>query len=106
MIIAKIIETIKADMGKIDLVVYSLASPRRTDPDTGEVYSPTLKQIGKSFITKILNTPKGVIVEVSFKAVNDAKIKVTIVRVHYPNLTFPKHNLFKTSVYSETKKKT
>ncbi len=37
------IETIKRDLGKIDLVIYSLAAPRRTDPKTGEVYSSTLK---------------------------------------------------------------
>jgi len=34
---AKAINLIKKELGKIDLVVYSLASPRRTDPDTGEV---------------------------------------------------------------------
>ena len=48
---AKAIETIKAELGEIDLIVYSLASPRRTDPDTGEVYSSTLKPIGQSVTT-------------------------------------------------------
>ncbi|MFJ2362656.1 enoyl-ACP reductase FabV [Pseudomonas sp. NPDC087697] len=52
------IETIKRDMGKIDLVVYSLAAPRRTDPKTGEVYSSTLKPIGKSVTQRGLNTDK------------------------------------------------
>jgi len=75
---AKTIETIKADMGKIDLVVYSLASPRRTDPDTGEVYSSTLKPIGQSVTTKNLNTSKRVIDEVSVEAANDAEIQGTI----------------------------
>ena len=75
---AKTIETIKADMGKIDLVVYSLASPRRTDPDTGEVYSSTLKPIGQSVTTKNLNTSKRVIDEVSVEAANEAEIQGTI----------------------------
>ncbi|RHW75205.1 enoyl-ACP reductase FabV [Colwellia sp. RSH04] len=75
---AQAIETIKADMGKIDLVVYSLASPRRTDPDTGEVYSSTLKPIGQSVTTKNLNTSKRVIDEVSVEAANDAEIQGTI----------------------------
>ncbi|MGB0937016.1 MAG: enoyl-ACP reductase FabV [Colwellia sp.] len=72
------IETIKADMGKIDLVVYSLASPRRTDPDTGEVYSSTLKPIGQSVTTKNLNTSKRIIDSVSVDAANEEEIQGTI----------------------------
>jgi enoyl-[acyl-carrier protein] reductase/trans-2-enoyl-CoA reductase (NAD+) len=75
---AKAIAAIQADMGKIDLVVYSLASPRRTDPDTGEVYSSTLKPIGQSVTTKNLNTSKRIIDEVSVEAANDAEIQGTI----------------------------
>ncbi len=75
---AKAIAAIKADMGKIDLVVYSLASPRRTDPDTGEVYSSTLKPIGQSVTTKNLNTSKRIIDEVSVEAASDAEIQGTI----------------------------
>ncbi len=75
---AQAIEAIKADMGKVDLVVYSLASPRRTDPDTGEVYSSTLKPIGQSVTTKNLNTSKRVIDEVSVEAANEAEIQGTI----------------------------
>jgi len=75
---AQAIETIKADLGKIDLVVYSLASPRRTDPDTGEVYSSTLKPIGNSVTTKNLNTSKRVIDSISVEAANDAEIQGTI----------------------------
>ena len=72
------IETIKADMGKIDLVIYSLASPRRTDPDTGEVYSSTLKPIGESVTTKNLNTSKRIIDSVSVEAATDEEIQGTI----------------------------
>ncbi len=75
---AQAIETIKADMGKIDLVIYSLASPRRTDPDTGEVYSSTLKPIGQSVTTKNLNTSKRTIDSISVEAANDAEIQGTI----------------------------
>lgn len=75
---AKAIAAIKADMGKVDLVVYSLASPRRTDPDTGEVYSSTLKPIGQSVTTKNLNTSKRTIDEISVEAANDAEIQGTI----------------------------
>jgi len=46
------IAKIKADLGKVDLVVYSLASPRRTDPVTGQVYSSVLKPIGSAHTSK------------------------------------------------------
>ncbi|ALO33765.1 trans-2-enoyl-CoA reductase [Colwellia sp. MT41] len=75
---AKAIAAIKADMGKVDLVVYSLASPRRTDPDTGEVYVSTLKPIGQSVTTKNLNTSKRTIDEISVEAANEAEIQGTI----------------------------
>lgn len=75
---AKAIETIKADLGQIDLVVYSLASPRRTDPNTGEVYSSALKPIGNGFSTKSLNTSKRAIEEVAVEAATEEEIAGTI----------------------------
>lgn len=54
----KTIETIKQDLGQVDLVVYSLAAPRRTHPKTGEVFSSTLKPVGKSVTIRGLNTDK------------------------------------------------
>ena len=75
---AKAIDLIKEELGEIDLVIYSLASPRRTDPDTGEVYSSTLKPIGESVTTKNLNTSKRIIDSVSVEQANDAEIQGTI----------------------------
>ncbi|WP_440055336.1 enoyl-ACP reductase FabV [Pseudoalteromonas sp. T1lg65] len=72
------IETIKAELGKIDLVIYSLASPRRTDPKTGESYSSTLKPIGSDVTTKNLNTSKRVIDEVTVEAANEEEIANTV----------------------------
>ena len=74
----KTIEMIKAELGEIDLVVYSLASPRRTDPVTGEVYTSTLKPIGQSVNTKNLNTSKRTIDELSVEAANEEEIAGTI----------------------------
>lgn len=62
---AQTIETIKADFGQVDLVVYSLASPRRDDPKTGETYKSVLKPIGESFSNRSLNTDKNEVIEVS-----------------------------------------
>ena len=75
---AKTIETIKQDLGKVDLVVYSLASPRRTDPTTGETHSSTLKPIGESITTKNLNTSKRIIDEVTVEAANEDEIANTV----------------------------
>lgn len=74
----QVIESIKADMGKIDLVVYSLASPRRQDPVTGEVYSSTLKPIGESYTAKNLNTDTQVVGEVTVEPANDEEIATTV----------------------------
>ena len=75
---AKAIDIIKAELGKVDLIIYSLASPRRTDPDSGEVYSSTLKPIGQSVTTKNLNTSKRIIDSVSIEAATEAEIQGTI----------------------------
>ncbi|WP_340680345.1 enoyl-ACP reductase FabV [Paraglaciecola sp.] len=74
----QVIDTIKADMGKIDLVIYSLASPRRTDPETGEVYKSTLKPVGQSFKTKTYDTDKNLVHEIALEPANDDEIQQTI----------------------------
>lgn len=74
----QVIEQIKADMGKIDLVVYSLASPRRQDPVTGDVYSSTLKPIGESYTAKNLNTDTQVVGEVTVEPASDEEIATTV----------------------------
>lgn len=74
----KAIDVISKDMGKIDLVIYSLASPRRTDPETGEVFNSTLKPIGQSYTASTLNTSKRVIEEVSVEPANEEEIANTV----------------------------
>lgn len=75
---AKAIEMIKADMGKIDLVVYSLASPRRTDPKTGELYSSVLKPIGEGYTAKNLNTDKLEISDITVEPASEEEIAATV----------------------------
>ncbi len=72
------INIIRSEMGKIDLVVYSLAAPRRKDPVTGEVYSSVLKPIGQSYTAKNLNTSKREIESVSVEPANDDEIFNTV----------------------------
>ncbi|NQY32594.1 MAG: trans-2-enoyl-CoA reductase family protein [Coraliomargarita sp.] len=61
------IAAIKEDMGQVDLVIYSLASPRRTDPATGETYKSCLKPTGDTFTNRTLDTDKGEVTEVSIE---------------------------------------
>ncbi|SHK09753.1 enoyl-[acyl-carrier protein] reductase / trans-2-enoyl-CoA reductase (NAD+) [Rubritalea squalenifaciens DSM 18772] len=76
---AQAVDIIKNEMGgKIDLVVYSLASPRRTDPDTGEVYKSVLKTTGGDYTNKTLNTDKGEVEEVTIGAATPEEIEHTI----------------------------
>lgn len=75
---AEVIEEIKASMGKVDLVVYSLASPRRKDPDTGDVYMSTLKPIGEAVTRKSLNTDTREVSEVTLEPANEEEIANTI----------------------------
>ncbi|MBM6615856.1 trans-2-enoyl-CoA reductase family protein [Desemzia sp. RIT804] len=55
----EIIDYIKSEFGgKVDLVVYSLASGRRTDPNTGETYNSSIKAIGEPVVGPNLNMQK------------------------------------------------
>ncbi|MDB6119324.1 MAG: trans-2-enoyl-CoA reductase, partial [Verrucomicrobiaceae bacterium] len=58
---AEVIAAIKADLGQVDCVIYSLASPRRTHPKTGEVLKSVLKPVGQTYTNKNLNTGNGVV---------------------------------------------
>lgn len=73
------IDLIKADLGKIDLVIYSLASPRRTDPKTGEVYSSTLKPVGtQPFTNKTVDPVAGIVKEVTIAPAEGNDIEHTV----------------------------
>jgi len=75
---AKAIETIKADMGEIDLVIYSLASPVRKLPDTGEVKRSVLKPIGEVYRSSAIDTNKDVIIEAEIEPATEQEIADTI----------------------------
>ncbi|MCV6605664.1 MAG: trans-2-enoyl-CoA reductase family protein [Porticoccaceae bacterium] len=72
------IAKLKAEMGPVDMVVYSLASPRRTDPKTGVTYNSTLKPVGQSYTTKGLNTDTEVVNEVTVEPASDEEIANTV----------------------------
>ncbi|NQY02356.1 MAG: trans-2-enoyl-CoA reductase family protein [Halieaceae bacterium] len=72
------IDIIKQDMGQVDLVVYSLAAPRRQHPVTGELHSSTLKPIGSDSTQKGINTDKGEIQEFHLEAASQDEIDNTV----------------------------
>jgi len=75
---AQTIETVKQEMGKVDLVIYSLASPKRTDPKTGETYTSVLKPIGRSYTAKNLNTDTLKISELTLEPATEEEINNTV----------------------------
>src|SRR5205085_8301510 len=69
---------IRKDLGKIDLIIYSLASPRRIHPDTGHVYSSALKPIGQSFTGKSIDAFRGEVKDVTIESANEEEVANTV----------------------------
>ncbi len=65
------IELIKQDLGQVDLVIYSLASPRRTHPKTGVAYSSVLKPIKEPFTNKTVDFHTGIVSNVTIDPIQD-----------------------------------
>lgn len=64
--------------GKVDLVIYSVAAPKRTDPETGEVYSSVIKPIGKAFADKTVDFHTGVVSQVEVASAPPEEITQTV----------------------------
>jgi enoyl-[acyl-carrier protein] reductase/trans-2-enoyl-CoA reductase (NAD+) len=76
---AQAIEMIKADLGQIDLVIYSLASPVRQHPTTGVLHRSTLKPIGTTFTNKTVDFHTGNVTQVSIEPATQEDIDNTVV---------------------------
>ncbi|QIR14171.1 enoyl-ACP reductase FabV [Shewanella aestuarii] len=74
----KVIELIKQDLGQIDMVVYSLASPVRKLPDTGDVVRSSLKPIGETYTATAVDTNKNTIIETSVEPATEQEIADTV----------------------------
>ncbi|AZL67036.1 MULTISPECIES: enoyl-ACP reductase FabV [Pseudomonas] len=76
---AKVIELIKNEMGgQVDLVIYSLASPVRKLPQTGEVIRSALKPIGQPYKSTAIDTNKDTIIEASIEPATEQEIADTV----------------------------
>jgi len=75
---AKTVELIKKELGEVDLVVYSVASARRTLPRTGETVSSVLKPIGQSYTNKTVNFHTGEVTEVTIEPATEEEVRNTV----------------------------
>ncbi len=75
---AEVVEAAKADGIVFDMVIYSLASPRRKNPRTGEVSKSVLKPIGQTFTAKNLNTDKGEVDDVTIEPASQEEVNDTV----------------------------
>lgn len=73
----EVIKYIKKEFGKIDLLVYSLAAPRRKEPETGIIYDSTLKTTGEVFSGPTIDIEKDELVVTKIKAATDEEIEAT-----------------------------
>jgi len=72
------IELIRDELGPIDLVVYSVASPRRVHPKTGVVHKSVIKPIGQSYTNKTVDTDLGIVSEITIEPATDEEIADTV----------------------------
>ena len=72
------IDVIREKLGQVDLVVYSLASPRRTHPKTQEVFSSVLKPIGAPFSDKTVDPNTGVVSTVTVNPASEEEVRQTV----------------------------
>lgn len=75
---AQTIELIKKDLGKIDLVIYSLASPVRKHPESGKRFKSTLKPIGDSYTNKTVDFHTGEVKEITIEPCSGDDIANTV----------------------------
>jgi len=73
------IDLIKADLGQVDMVIYSLASPVRMHPVTGVLHRSVLKPIGQTFSNKTVDFHTGLVSQVTIEPANQDDIDNTVV---------------------------
>ncbi|WP_264563893.1 enoyl-ACP reductase FabV [Flavobacterium sp. N3904] len=72
------LDLIKADLGQVDLIIYSLASPVRLNPKTGVLHRSVLKPIGATFTNKTVDFHTGIVSNISIEPCNEEDIANTV----------------------------
>jgi len=74
----QVIELIKADWKTVDMVIYSIASPRRTDPVDNQTYNSVLKPFGKPFHGKTVDFHTGEVSLTTIEPASEAEVTATV----------------------------
>jgi enoyl-[acyl-carrier protein] reductase/trans-2-enoyl-CoA reductase (NAD+) len=72
------IEAVRNDLGLVDLVVYSVASPRRVHPRTGAIHKSVLKPIGQSYTAKTVDTDLGLVTDITIDPATEEEVNDTV----------------------------
>ncbi len=75
---ARVVETIREDLGQIDMLVYSLASPVRQHPKTGELFRSVIKPLAEPVHIKTLHVDRGVVHEVDLEPATEEETRATV----------------------------
>jgi enoyl-[acyl-carrier protein] reductase/trans-2-enoyl-CoA reductase (NAD+) len=75
---SEVLELIRENLGEVDFLVYSIAAPRRMDPETGELYSSVVKPIGKKFTSKTVDFLSGEVGEITAEPATQEEIAHTV----------------------------
>ena len=73
-----VVAALKRDFPPVDCVVNSLAAPRRTHPDTGEVSNSVLKPIGAPYRSKTLNTDRAEVTGIELEPASQKEVDATV----------------------------
>ena len=74
----EVLRTIQADLGKIDLVVYSLASPVRRHPKTEVLHRSSIKPLGEVLDIKTVHVEKGEVSNIALEPASAEEIDDTV----------------------------
>jgi enoyl-[acyl-carrier protein] reductase/trans-2-enoyl-CoA reductase (NAD+) len=74
----EVLGLIREQLGQVDMVVYSIAAPRRKDPTTGILYSSVIKPIGKAFVSKTVDFQSGQVSEIRAEPASEEEIEHTV----------------------------
>ncbi|MCR4336870.1 MAG: trans-2-enoyl-CoA reductase family protein [Candidatus Omnitrophica bacterium] len=74
----QVIDAIRQDWGKVDLIIYSVAAPRRLHPKTGQVSKSTLKPIGPPYTNKSIDFMNDQIISITLQSATPDDVQQTI----------------------------
>ncbi len=72
------LELLRSQVGPVDLVIYSLASPKRTDPRTGTVYNSVLKPVGQTYTSTTIDLDRQKLTGVTLEPASEAEVEATV----------------------------